>query len=97
MKLFELHQLFDAIKFAADGGQALYRDKARFRHAARYFREAVARGEFIGHIFDLDRERLVATALKVGASPRVYSEPKDRQHINLFGNAMDAAVELCDE
>lgn len=78
-----------AIVCAAEGGQALHLHSWVPDTAHRVFREAKARGEPIAHLFDRDRERLVATARSLGV--RVIYVDKDgtyNQHIDLAGRPL---------
>lgn len=50
----------------------------------------------IAHLFDQNRERLVATALHLGVRViRVERQDSPGQHIDLCGSPLDRAIAIC--
>jgi hypothetical protein len=95
MRVFAWREVREAIDHSTAGGQSLHLHRVipDRRAAPRCFVAAVDRGEFIAHLYDLDRERLVATARRLGVQ-NVYVD-RDRtptQHIDLCGGPLWAAV-----
>lgn len=98
MKAFACLEIDEALAFAAAGGQALHLHRIipDRRRAPRCFVAAVDRGEDIAHLFDLDRDRLVATARRLGVRVLVIDrEGTDRQHIDLCGGPLRKAMAMC--
>lgn len=99
MKLFQQREIREALDHAASGGQALHchriiMDRAK---APGCFKRAVARGEDIAHLFDLDKVRLVATARRLGVKViLVEREDSSCQHIDLCGAPLKKAKGLCE-
>lgn len=99
MKSFAFNEVREAVAHAADGGQALHLhriipDRSR---AARCFVAAVDRGEDIAHLFDLDRDRLVATARRLGVRVvKIDREGTGKQHIDLCGGPLRKALAMCE-
>lgn len=99
MRVYSTMEVDEAIAHAAIGGQSLHLhrvipDRAR---APACFVRAVDRGEFIAHLFDLDRARLLATAKTLGV--RVLYVDRDgtgRQHIDLCAGPLRKAYKLVD-
>lgn len=93
MRSFESRKMREAIAFAAGGGQALHLHTIVFPNSPKCFRDAVARGESIGHLFDQDEERLVNTARRFGVR-RIVVEKRGlpTQHVDLCGAPMRAAI-----
>lgn len=88
LRVFAQRDVAAAKAHAAAGGQALHLHKIipDRRRAPRCFVAAVDRGEFIAHLFDLDRERLIRTVRALGV--RVIHVDRDGepgQHIDLCG------------
>jgi hypothetical protein len=88
MKYFTTFEVEEALAHAKTGGQALHchriiPDRAR---APRCFVAAVDKGEDIAHLFDLDTERLKATARRLGVKVVFVDRGgTDSQHIDLCG------------
>jgi hypothetical protein len=97
VKAFRMMELDEALTHAAAGEQALHLHQIVFRCSPRCFRQAVARGEDIGHLFDLDRARLVATAKRLGIRKVVVDrEGTDKQHVDLCGAPLFKALAECE-
>lgn len=99
MKLFTTFEVEEAVAHAAAGGQALHLHQIIVDRddAPACFVRAVDRGEPIAHLFDLNRERLIATAKKLGV--RVIFVDRggtDRQHIDLCAGPLRNAYKLLD-
>lgn len=93
MRLFQTMEVEEALRFAAAGGQALHLHHVVFPESPPRFRRAVERGEPIAHLFDLDRARLIETAMHLGvASIYVDKEGSLRQHIDLEGGSLRVAI-----
>ena len=61
--------------------------------APRCFKEAIARGEKIAHLFDLDTERLSKTARALGVRVCfIDGRGTPRQHIDLCGMPLKKAL-----
>ena len=76
-----------------EGGQALHLHKIVFPQSPRCFRDAVARGEPIAHLFDQDKGRLIATARRLGVNVLVVEkEGQPSQHIDLCGSPLKRAL-----
>jgi len=94
MKVFQSRELIDAPKWAAAGGQALHlhRNGVGERSPAA-FRNAIARGEQIAHLFDWNVRRLRACVASFGVH-RVAVQHADtpRQHVDLCGRALRTAM-----
>lgn len=93
MKIFKALQVREAIAYAAKGGQALHLHQIIVNRdtAPRCFVAAVDRGEYIAHLFDQDKERLVKTARRHGVKV-IYIDKEDtpRQHIDLCAGPLRA-------
>lgn len=99
MKKFAARETRQAIEYAAGGGQALHchRVIADISRAPLCFRRAVARGEDIAHLFDADRDRLEATARRLGVRVIVVERCGNAaQHIDLCGAPLRKAIQECD-
>ena len=94
MRVFAMREVDEAIEHAHEGGQSLHLhriipDRSR---APKCFVDAVDRGEYIAHLYDQDRERLIATAKKLGV--RVVYVDRDGtrgQHIDLCAGPLRKA------
>ena len=93
MKIFQCGELREALTHAREGGQSLHLHRIVFPSSPRCFRLAVERGEDIAHLFDLDRERLVQTAKRLGVRWIVVErEGTDRQHVDLCAGPLRQAL-----
>src|SRR5262245_21440334 len=100
MRHFETLEIHEALAWAAAGNVALHTHRIIVdpRRAPQCFVRAVDRGEDIAHLFDLDTERLKATARKLGVRV-IYVDragTKD-QHIDLCGTPLKRALAMCSE
>lgn len=98
MKSFRCMEIDEALAWAAAGNQALHLHRIIVNDdAPRCFVDAVARGEDIAHLFDLDTARLIRTARSLGVRV-VYVDRKgtDRQHIDLCAGPLRKAVAMCE-
>lgn len=99
MKAFLCREVEEAKLYAAEGGQALHLHAIIVdrRKAPACFKAAVARGERIAHLFDRDRDRLVATVKRLGVRVvAVEREGTTGQHVDLCGAPLRKAVACCD-
>lgn len=98
MKHFLMYEVEEAKAHAEQGGQALHTHNiiVNERTAPRCFVRAVQKGEMIAHLFDQDKERLMATARRLGVSVIfVDNEDTPWQHIDLCGKPLQRAMLLC--
>jgi len=94
-RIFETNELPDAVAFARDGGQALHLHQFCGRRAPKCFRDAIARGESIAHLFDVNEVRLERTARLVGVNVVVIEKSGTaRSHVDLCGEPLKRAVRL---
>ena len=99
MKRFEWREIHEAYAYAAAGGQALHchRIIPDPDRAPECFVRAVRGGGEIAHLFDLNLDRLVATARSLGVRViYVDAERTPRQHIDLCGAPLRRALEVCE-
>jgi hypothetical protein len=97
VKIFAQHDLKAAYAHAAEGGQALHLHRIVFARSPKCFRDAVARGEDIAHLFDQDAARLEATARRLGVRVIKVEHPGTaRQHIDLCGGPLAKAKREAD-
>lgn len=97
MKLFQTKELHEAYAHSLEGGQSLHLHKVigNRKEAPRCFVEAVARGESIAHLFDMDEDRLKRTAQTLGVRViLVECRGTKRQHIDLCAGPLKKALEL---
>lgn len=86
MKVYQCREVREAKAHAMAGGQACHLHDIVFPDSPRCFRDAVARGEQIAHLFDQDTDRLKATARRCGVRVIFVHHPgTDRQHIDMCG------------
>jgi hypothetical protein len=98
MRLFLSEALREALLYSQQGGQALHLHRfiGDAHKAPRCFVNAVNRGEYIAHLFDLDKARLVNTAKRLGV--RVLKLDKEdtlSQHVDLCGAPLRKALWQC--
>lgn len=98
VKHFTTIELREAFAYAAAGQQALHTHSiiVDAKRAPQCFVQAVRRGERIAHLFDQDKERLVATARRLGVRV-IYIDREDtsHQHIDLCGAPLRRALQEC--
>lgn len=95
MKQFERKQLREAISYALEGGQALHvwQPIGDWPNAPTVFKK---NKQAWSHLFDQDRDRLIATAKKFGVRViLVHHEGTERQHIDLCGRPLGRAILRC--
>jgi hypothetical protein len=96
VKRFACLEVTEAKAYAAAGGQALHCHRIIFDDSPRCFKAAVAQGEDIGHLFDQDARRLVATARRLGVRVILVERRGTLgQHIDLCGAPMRRALAEC--
>ncbi len=92
--MFTDFEVNEAMAHAAEGGQGLH-----VWHGAGDYARAVGgptcfqRHDLAAHLFDLDGDRLIATARRLGVR-RVFIDKAgtDRQHIDLCGRPLARAI-----
>ncbi len=88
MKRFEMSQIFLAYDYSKVGGQALH------VHSLTDGHPLFKRYAQIAHLFDMDRERLIATARRLGVRKiKVEREGTFKQHIDLCGKPFERACQ----
>lgn len=98
MRIFEQRQIREAKDHAVSGGQALHLMSGRFA----YLRSDTplcfkGRGQ-IAHLFDQDRQRLEATARKLGVRKVLVERVgAPGQHVDLCGKPLERALALAAE
>lgn len=89
MKTFQWDEIFNAYDHAKQGGQALHLHSFNQGHAL------FKRYSEIAHLFDQDRDRLIATARKLGVRViKIEREGTDKQHIDLCGKPLVKAKSM---
>ena len=98
MRGFLPKQIREAIGHALGGGFALHLHTLGVGAAApAVFRRAVARGEWIAHLFGQDADGLQAFALELGVGRVVIDRRGEAaQHVDLCGAPLARALSLCD-
>lgn len=96
MKLFAMRDLKGAYAYSNSGGQSLHlmcHSGGIYPNAPTCFRGTK---EF-GHLFDLNEERLVTTARRLGVRQVVVSRRgTTSQHVDLCGRPLEMAKALCE-
>jgi len=96
MGLFDEREIREAVQYAENGGQALHCHQILTPGAPGCFVRDVNAGKDIGHLFDLDLERLEKTARRLGVRVIVIDRADtSRQHLDLCGRPMERAIEKC--
>ncbi len=91
MKTFQMSEIFEAYEHVNTGGQALH------LHTVNQGHPLFKRYPVIAHLLDLDKDRLVRTAKKLGVRViKVEREGTGKQHIDLCGKPLERAKELAD-
>ena len=97
MTVFQQRRLHEAFAFAAAGGQALHLIDGRFAYLRRDTPQVFKNRAQLAHLFDQNKERLVATAKKLGVQViRVEYPDHLRQHIDLCAGPLRRALQLCE-
>lgn len=96
MKAFTLKELRLAYTEAASGGQALHLMPGSFAYGRRDTPSCFKGRDQIAHLFDQDRDRLIATARRFGVRVIKVEWPGSyRQHIDLCGVPLERALKEC--
>lgn len=86
MKVFQTREMHEAIAYAGNGEIAIHLHSIVFPRSPACFRDAVARGEQIAHVFGKDRSVLTSLARRLGVRIIVIDNPgTDKQHVDLCG------------
>lgn len=86
MRIFEEREIFEAYEHADLGGQALH------LHPINQGHPLFRRYPVIAHLFDQDRNRLIATAKSLGVRViKVERADTPKQHIDLCGKPLEKA------
>ena len=95
MRLFEMREIKESLEYAESGGQALHlmsHSGGTYPNAPDCFRRT---SEF-AHLIDMDKERLIATAKRLGVRViKVSREGHEGQHIDLCGKPLAKAKAMC--
>jgi hypothetical protein len=95
MRQFAQRQLREALAYAQADGQALHIMSGSFAYLRADTPNCFKGRREIAHLFDLDRERLVRTARRLGVQViKVEREGTPKQHIDLCGRPLERAKEL---
>lgn len=90
MKQFAWRELNEARRFALNGGQSLH------VHSLTQGHPLFSRYSEIAHLFDQDKERLVATVKSLGVNViKVEHEGTPSQHVDLCGKPFERAKKQC--
>lgn len=100
LRLFRSNEYLAALRYVAEGGQALHvwrpplRDgKIRWPGAPRVF----LRHREWAHLFDQNKERLIETAKKLGVNViYIHKENTIKQHIDLCGCPLEKAKRMAE-
>lgn len=98
MVAYRDRELADAIQWSLKGGQALHLHRVipDPTKAPRVFVEAVARGDWLAHLFDRDADRLVHTARRLGVRVvHIGRQGAPGQHVDLCAGPLDRALAEC--
>ena len=98
MRGFLSRDIRAAIGHALAGHQALHLHTVGVGAGAPgVFKNAVAGGQWIAHLFDQDTDRLVKTAKRLGVRKIVVDRPGEpAQHVDLCGLPLSRALAECD-
>lgn len=95
---FEQNELLAAYDHAAAGGQALHLMSGRFAYIRSDTPSCFKGRAHLAHLFDQDRERLIATARRLGVRVIKVERPGARgQHIDLCGKPLERALALANQ
>lgn len=98
MKIFQHRELLEAYKYVAEGGQALHlwtkeAIKIWKQGAPEHIPSCFQKTKRWAHLMDLDKERLVETAKRLGVKViKVAQKGRRSQHIDLCGKPLDKAI-----
>lgn len=98
MRGFLTREIQAAVGHSLAGGQALHLHTLGVgKDAPAVFKAAVARGEWVAHLFDKDTDRLRRTAAALGVNVVVIDRPgQAAQHIDICCGPLARAMLLCD-
>lgn len=98
MRGFLTREIQAAVGYSLSGGQSLHLHTLGVgKDAPAVFRGAVARGEWVAHLFDKDADRLKRTARALGVNVVVIDRPgQAAQHVDLCGGPLQRALLLCE-
>jgi hypothetical protein len=87
--VFSWREIAAALAHARQGGRALHLHRIVSAGSPQCFRKAVARGERIAHLFDLNADRLARTARALRVRTLYLDrEDTDAQHLDLCGRPL---------
>lgn len=85
-QVFQPLEVREARAHAMAGGIAVHLHKIVFPHSPECFKRAVARGEYIAHVFCQDAKELERLGRSMGVRVIYIDKPgTDRQHIDMCG------------
>jgi len=91
MKVFPMMSIMDAYDHANAGGQALH------LHTINQGHPLFRRYPVIAHLFDQDKDRLIATAKRLGVRVIKVEYPgTHKQHIDLCGKPLEKAKAMAE-
>lgn len=98
MRGFLTREIRAAVGYSLAGGTALHLHTLGVgKDAPAVFRAAVARGEWVAHLFDRDADRLRRMAVVLGVRVVVIDRAgQDAQHIDVCGTPLQRALLLCE-
>ena len=98
MKLFQHMELLEAYKHVANDGQALHvwiPPEGKWPGAPKCFLKS---NKQWGHLMDLNEERLIETAKRLGVKViKVAQCGRRSQHIDLCGKPLEKAIKECED
>jgi hypothetical protein len=99
MKVFRQLELKQALAYAAEGETAVHLHWMVFPNSPKCFRDAVAKGYPIAHVFSQDAELLIELASRSGVKRIVIGRPgTSRQHVDMCCSPLrDLMLELGDD
>ena len=97
MKIFQYKEIKQAIQYSKDGGQSLHLHRviANKKKAPTCFVKSINNGQYIAHLFDQNKERLIATVKELGVNKiLIEREDTDKQHVDLCGKPLEKAIRI---
>lgn len=96
MKHFQEKEICEALEFVTAGGQALHIFKPTRASANKRIPLPFRRTKVWAHLLDLNKQRLVETARKLGVKIIVIDCKGGRgQHVDLCGRPLERAIKEC--
>jgi hypothetical protein len=93
-QVFQALELREAVSHAQAGGIAVHLHKIVFPHSPKCFKDAVKRGEYIAHVFGLDKQELARLGRQMGVRViYIDKEGTERQHIDMCGAPLRKLLE----